>query len=148
MKEIKWRAPEFHYYHKGPGWYWISVMAAIVLIGFALWQKNFLFAVFIVIAELVILNWAQRRPADTDFSLDDKGLVIGGRKVYSYDALAGFAVKDQELILKKKSKLNPYFKILISEYDAGRIKDFLAQHLPEIEYEESLIEHLARLLKF
>ena len=49
-KEIIWQAPEFRYRHKDESWYWLTIMATAVLFLISLWQKNFLFAIFAVIA--------------------------------------------------------------------------------------------------
>ena len=49
---IVWQIPEYEYRSKDVSWYWISLIAAIVLFAFAIWQKNFLFAIFVVIAFL------------------------------------------------------------------------------------------------
>jgi hypothetical protein len=148
MKEIRWRSPEFEHYEKGPTWYWLTIIITIILVAFSLWQRNFLFAVFIVIAALVIINWGKKTPREIEFKLDQRSLVIDANKVYPYEILAGFTIRDSELILRRKSRLNPYVKILIPERDRERIKSFLIQHLPEIEYEESLTDHISKLLKF
>ncbi|MDP3892652.1 hypothetical protein, partial [Nocardioides sp.] len=66
---IEWRAPEFYYREKGVSWYWLSIIAAIVILSVSVWQKNFLFAVFVVIAEILMLVWAGRKPREISFSL-------------------------------------------------------------------------------
>lgn len=154
-KEINWSAPEFEFITKGIGWYWLTIIVAIIMSALALWQENVLFVVFIVIAAILVLSWGKSQPKMIDFRLDENGLAIGEQKNYSYGELKGFTIRrgyvDSELVeivFQKKSKLSPYVKILASGQDADAIKEFLIQHLSEIEYEESLIEHIARILRF
>ena len=73
---IKWQAPEFEYRPKDVSWYWLSLMAAIALIALAVWQKNFLFAIFIALAWLVITSLANRFPTIWEFKIDEKGLSV------------------------------------------------------------------------
>lgn len=153
QKEIVWTAPEFHYHHKSASWYWKLIGAAIVLAFISIWMKNFLFAVFIVIAAGTAMVWARRYPKHLDFKIDLKGVHIEKMKSYSYEELAGFAVKSGfgqlgELILQKKSKLDPYVKINIHNEDADEIKGFLKNRLEEIEYTDSLSDAISDMLKF
>ena len=148
MKEIRWTAPEFHYHEKGPSWYWLSVIIAIVVAGLAIFLNNFLFAIFVVMAEVMMLFWARQRPRELEFYLDERGLVINGRKFYPYEAFMGFASYGHEVIFQKKGRLASYVKVMAYPSDASRIKIFLSGRLPEIEYEESLFDHIFKLLRF
>ena len=155
-KELNWSAPEFKYYEKGTGWYWLSILAAGLIILIAFWQRNFLFAAFVVIAEVVFLKLGAQVPHPVNFRLTDVGLEIGGKKMYSYQDLIGFATRrvDQhedglsELILKRKHRLSTYVKVLYFTKHSEELRLFINKHLPEIEYEDSLVEHLSKLLRF
>src|SRR3989344_6396423 len=138
-KEIKWSAPEFHYYEKDIIWYWLVLIVPLILVVIALWQKNFLFAVFLIVAALLTITWARRLPKTTDFTLSEKGLDIGGKKFYPYEGLVGFAIVsgDQdtgfdELIVKTKGQLNTLIKIIIISAQGGAIKNLLSRFIPEI----------------
>ena len=156
MSGIKWMAPEFRHYQKDIGWYGLSLLLAIVIFAIALWQKNLLFGIFIIIAEVMILTWSRRLPKDMAFKLDEKGLEIDGNKFYPYENFGEFAIRslDQqkdrltEIILRKKSRFSPDLRVLVSTSEAEKIKDYLRKFLPEFEYEESLIDHLSKLLRF
>ena len=60
--EIEWQAPEYFHYQKDVSWYWLVLILGIVTIVFALWQKNFLFAVFVIIAEVLLFYWGRTQP--------------------------------------------------------------------------------------
>jgi len=146
MPEIKWRAPEYEYQPKDISWYWLVAITVIVLDAIALWQKNLLFAIFILIAAAVVIFWGRREPQQLEFKLGDKGLYID-KKFIAYDLLDGFAIKE-DLFLKKKSRLRPGLKILLPDSQKESVKKHLLPLLPEVEYRESLAETLAKLLKF
>ncbi len=152
-KKIIWTAPEFIYYEKSVGWYWVSIIIAAILVLVAFWLKNLLFAVFIVIAEITLVFWARRYPKSIEFSLTEKELLIGANKKYPINSFDGFHVKlnengFSELILRSKSKLTAYLKIMIFSKDAEEIKSLLQNHLEEIEYKESLSDTISNLLRF
>ncbi len=152
-KEIIWQAPEFKYQSKDISWYWLSIIAASILTLISLWQKNLLFAIFIIIAETMLIILAKEFPKNLQFKLDKKGIYIGKIKSYQYEELAGFHIiedmdKTGELILKTKNKLHPYIKILIVDKDIPEIKTFIKNHLEEINYEESLSDGISRIIGF
>lgn len=154
-KEINWSAPEFEFITKGVGWYWLTIIVAIIMSALALWQENVLFAVFVIIATILVLIWGRSHPKMIDFRINESGLAIGEQKNYSYGELKGFTIRQGyvdselvEIVFQKKNHLSPYIKILANGQDTEVIKEFLSQYLSQIEYEESLIEHIARLLKF
>lgn len=156
IKEIKWVAPEFEYFAKDITWHWLVVILGIIFIAIALWQKNFLFAIFVIISVLLILFWGKQKPRDVEFTLDEHGLDIEKKKFYPYHSFEGFSVrppitKDEEftdLVLKFKARFRPYFKICIKTKDTEKFKKYTNQYLPEIEYEESVADHIAKILRF
>ena len=153
MAEIIWHAPEFKYHDKDLHWYWLSIIGAGILFLIALWQRNFLFGIFVIIAELMVIIWAKEFPKNIRFKLNKKGLEIGKINFYSYEELAGFHIHEEEgefleLILKTNKRFHPYLKVLVDKDDSEEIKNFLKNHLPEIEYEEPVSEVISRIIGF
>jgi len=153
--EIRWSAPEYHYYDKGIAWYWLVIIAAIIIGTLALLQKNFLFIVFIAIASALGLFWGHRQPKTVNFILNQNGLDIDGKKFYAFESLVGFSLlpsyensEINELAIKTKEQINGWIKIIIASQRAEQISEFLKRNLQEIEYQESMAEHIARILKF
>jgi hypothetical protein len=157
-QEITWTASEYHFYRKGAGWYLLSLLAAIILFLIALWQKNLFFAIFVVIAEIVLIYWAKRLPQTLDFKINTKGVEIGDIKFYPYEELHGFCIQEitdstespgsAELILKTKTKIHPFVKINIPKKYAETAKNFLKKFVKEIEYEDSVSDIIDRLIRF
>lgn len=155
-KEVRWTAPEFEYFHKGNFWYWLTVLAAGLLIIVSLWQRNVLFAIFIFIAEILFLRLGSQIPQQLDFRLSDLGIELGNKKHYRYEELSGFVTKRldgheegaSELILKRKHRLSTNIKILFPTKIWEELRLFINKHLPELEHEESLVEHIGKIIKF
>jgi len=80
--EITWDAPEFEYREKEVSWYWLSIIAAALIIAFAVWDKDFLFGFFVVVAEILFIVWGNRVPHVITFTLTDSEIDIGGYKSY------------------------------------------------------------------
>ena len=87
---ITWQAPEFQYREKGVSWYWLSIIVVAAIIAFAIWQRNFLFGVFMVIAEILLIVWANAVPKVFDFSLTENDLAIGEAKNYRISLFESF----------------------------------------------------------
>src|SRR3989344_7985366 len=94
--EITLYAPEFKYHHKELGWYWLSIIVSGILFLISLWQKNLLFGIFVVIAELMVIIWAKEFPKNIRFKLSGRGLEIGKMKFYQYEELDGFHIHEEE----------------------------------------------------
>jgi hypothetical protein len=151
--EMQWEAPEFEYREKGVSWYWISIIVAAIVISFSVWQKNFLFGFFIVIAEMLFIVWGNRKPRMVHFSLNETAIVIDGAKHYFLKDLESFSVDElggewTELIFYSRAKLRTPLKLLLPQ---GHLEEFRAgikNILKEIPYEPTLIDSIEKLLRF
>jgi len=151
---IGWQAPEFYYKEKDVSWYWISAIIAIILLSASVWQKNFLFAFFIVIAEILILVWAGRKPRMLDFNINEKGLTIDGKKFYPYSTIGAFSVGENaggewdELAFRFNHGLRPLLKTRVPAKQSKEIEKALITVIPKTEFEESLLDILEKLTGF
>ena len=152
-KTISWRAAEYEHVKKGVFWYLLIIGTAVLILGAAFWQKNFFFAIFIIVAVIVLIFFGRAKPLVHDFRITEEGVGIGIKTFYDYDQLDGFAVSNRPgrldaIIIKKKSNFNPIIKIPIDSKLAIEVRDLLLQKLPELEYEESIIDIFSDWLGF
>jgi hypothetical protein len=126
-----------------------------IFLAIAIWQKNFLFAIFILIAEILILIWSNEKPKILKFKLNDEGLYIGENKFHNIKEMDAFSSTksvfpdfwDFKIHFKKYFSLE--LKLLIPEEFYEEIKSFLLQkNIKEKEYEESFFDIIQRLVKF
>lgn len=156
---ISWQAPEYDYRPKDISWKWISLIAAIILIAFAVWQKNPLFIFFVIIALFLINHFSGQFPKIWEFKISEKGIGIGlpdkkeTGKFYAFEDMESFDIhmageEYKELILKLKSKFTPYLKINIHIGDEEKIRNFLEKFIPREEYIQSMVDVLSHWIGF
>src|SRR3989338_4657129 len=152
-ESAQWTESEFDYEPKGVSWYWISVIVCVALIFFGAVSKNFLFIVFVMIAEVLVLFWGNEKPRPTSFGIDASGLRID-RTFYPYSSLDWFALVEEEqkkeLIIARRSKILPPFHIAVDSADTlDQVRSVLKGKLREKkDYEDHLIDLLAKLFRF
>ncbi|MEK7187821.1 MAG: hypothetical protein AAB691_03170 [Patescibacteria group bacterium] len=151
---ISWEAPEFEHHEKDVLWAWGSIILAVVVLAFAIINRNFLFAIFIVIAEVLILTWGHREPRDLTFEIDEKNLVIAGRERHALRDLDHFGFIDLgeqhelvELGLVFK-KFRPIIRILVPRSSVKTVGDRLKLYGRKAEMEPTVVDIMERLLRF
>ncbi len=151
-KEISWKAAEYEYREKGPGWFFVVGVVALVLFIIALIGKNFIFAVFVLFAGVMLVSFGKKRPPIVKFHINNEGVGIGNT-FFEYRRLEEFAHRNRpghldEFILKKKTAMNPFVHIPIDSTLALEAKKMLKAKLPEVEHKESLVDVFAEWLGF
>ena len=151
--EINWEAPEFQYREKEVSWYWISIIVAAAIIAFAIWERNFLFGVFIVIAEILFISWGNEEPRVVLFKLTEHELSIGETKNYQLDLMESFSTNElteewTELVFSFKSKFKTPIMMIAPKTTLDDIRKNLKPLLREVPYEPSLIDSLEKIIGF
>ena len=149
----EWSAPEFEYRPKGVSWYWISIICAAAIIAFAIWEQNFLFGIFVVIAEILLIAWGNEIPATVNMTLTENDLSIGAAKHYETKLFENFSVDEQnddwaELFFTFKTKLRTPLKVMIPKAKIDEVRENLQTIMHEIEFEPSLLDSLEKIIGF
>lgn len=150
--EIRWEAPEFEERPKSSSWYSKTIIAALVLLGVAIWQENFLFGVFIVIAEILLLVWGTRKPPLIAFRLARTHLWIGA-KDYPIVELERFSVGVEDaglhaVTLHFRRHFRPTIRFFVPSKNIVSVETQLMALVPRIEHEESLLDALEKFFGF
>lgn len=150
--EIMWEAPEYVYHPKSLDWYWGVGIVSLALILIAIFTRNLLFAIFAAVAGFTVAIWGARKPKTIAITLGGNGITIETR-LYPYQELVSFWIHYNSPIIKEinvvtKSTFLPYLRIPIGNENPAEIRAFLTRFLPEKIQEESLIDIIARVLKF
>ncbi len=155
--EISWQAPEFEYHKKSVTWYWITIIVAVLLLAIVIWQKNFLFGVFIIIAEVLLIIWGSKEPEMIDFKLTAERFLIGKSKSYSYQEIENYAFDSPDhkewaiLVLKLKKTFRAKIKIRLPKTDLEKIRVAFqerASEALEVDFEHSFWDYLEDLVGF
>lgn len=153
--EIKWEAPEFENRTRDISWYWISIMIAAAIIAFAVWQRNFLFGIFIVIAEILVILWGNKTPGMIAFTLTERGVRIGLGKFHPFSEMENFSV-DKNLgdepwdtvVFRFHGKFKMPLMIKLPTEKLEEAEVIIKKVLEEIDYEPSFLDSLEKLIGF
>lgn len=154
MPTVYWQAPEFEYREKGPGWYWTSIICAVLLLGIAIWTHNFLFATFVVIAEILVIIWGNKEPSFVWFALSDKGLRINEKVFYPLSDILEFSFDEREgdewhvCIVHLNRRFKHVLHILVPDDQMEAIRGFLGERVVEIPHQDTLSDSIERFLGF
>lgn len=154
MQKIEWKAPEFEHRAKEVSWFWLTIIVAVLVLALAVWQKNFLFGFFVVVAEVLILSWGNAEPRQIDFVLTEKTLVVDGKKHYNLNELANFSVDELEhkdlvpIFIHFKQRFRGPLRVHVFKDKLQSVRDLLGTGVKEVDHEDSLIDSLEHLIRF
>lgn len=151
--EITWEAPEFEYREKDVSWYWITIIIAAIVIAFSVWEKNFLFGFFIIVAEVLVIAWGNQKPRSIEFAMREDGIAIGTHKFHVFKEFESWSVEAinaewVELGFNFRAKLKTPLKLIAPEHKLEEIRKNLKTTLREVEHQLSLIDAIEKLLRF
>ena len=151
MNGISWQTLEYRHREHAKDWYWAVGIITIAATVTALILKDFLFALFILIAAFAMVAIAGRKPRMVSFEINDKG-VIADRLFYSYDGIESFWVEKMEnhseLLLKLNRDFMPQLIVPLGDLDPEEIREFLLNHLHEVEQHEQILHKFMDYLGF
>ena len=151
---FRWQGREYAFEERGPDWYWalgiVSAAAAVTCILFA----NYLLALVILVgAATVGLQAAKHRRTHT-FTIFEEGLAIDDN-LYLFEDMRDFGILEYldpaqppALSIKTNHILSPHLLVPIHDYDPIDIYEYISQHLPEGNHEETLLDRIVAFLRF
>lgn len=151
-EKIVWEAPEFVYHQKTSTWYWVSILLALSCLAYAIFTQNFLFMVFIVIAEILLVIWSRELPHMVEFAVQEDGIRVGEKDFYPFKELGSFSVHEHahgsELILRRKKSMTQFLKIPLVDGEIGKVETYLQKKLQQKDHEDSLVDSIFHLTRF
>ena len=153
-RNIAWKIPEYEKHEKNRNWYIIAAVIALALITYAIFTRNYLFALIIVIIAFIIITRDSQDPLVVIFSLESTGVRLG-QSFYSYDTFKDFSVvfrpndNIKGLYLNFKNTLRPHLSIPLKEASPVEVRNYLLRFLVEdLERNDApLSEGLSKVLK-
>ena len=153
-ENISWPVPEYDKHEKGGGWYIFYSLIAFLLILYSFLSGNFLFAVIIIIAAIVIVLRDGQEPDFVKISLTEEGVIVG-KKFYDYDEFKNFSIvykpklEIKNLYFEFSNSLKPRLSIPLKKMNPLLIRKSLLRYLPEDldRTDRPLSEELGKLFK-
>ena len=150
---VEWTAPEFEYREKDVSWYWVTIIVAACIIAFAVWERNFLFGFFIVVAEILVIFWGNQFPREVSFSLTDENIKVGTERSHSLKEFESWSADEMnddwyEVAFNFRARLRTPLVFIMPREKLEEIRKNLKTILREVEHETTLIEAIEKLLRF
>lgn len=163
---LRWQVPEYRRPERSRAWYIAAAIFIVVCLFFSFfairsWQlvflgysSNFLFALILIIAAIIMIINESRPTLMVDVELGPEGVKIGS-SFYDYDDLKNFAVlykpkqSLKNLYFEFKGSLRPRLSLPLRRQDALVVRNFLIRYLDE-DLERTmppLSEQLTKLLR-
>ncbi len=131
--------------------YFLILAAMTLLLIFSIWESDFLFGIFIILATGTILYLSTRRAPTIHFELTEHELVIENETRHDYNHLAYFDVysfspDDVELFFVFKKRARAMLRVPIWRGDKDPIVAFLQTKVPQHPIEPSLLDILSKIV--
>ncbi|HNZ86332.1 MAG TPA: hypothetical protein PLD95_01420 [bacterium] len=150
---LSWHFPEFEKPERTMTWYIVLFVGAAILVLWAMIEKNFLFAVIIVMSVIIILLLNRKEPVELNINIMEAGIQIG-KKFYMYKEMKNFFVIYEPpqvsmvfIILKNRAK--PRISIPLNGQNPVKVRDLLLNFVEEDldKDDEPGSDYLIRALK-
>lgn len=130
-----WESPEYDRYERGKRWYVIMSIVAVLMVAYAIWTANFLFAFIILIAAIILVLTGNEKPKKILVQIGHNGIVRNGDFV-SFDEMENFAIVYQPphirvLYIEPKSFFKPRLRVYLGEQDPVAIREHLRDYVQE-----------------
>lgn len=140
IEKIEWSAPEYKHEEKSMDFLWAIGLVTLIACGLAIWTKNYVFAIFLLISGASLILFSIRHPQEVIFSIETTGLTMGKDK-YIWKDIKGFNIKKENgyavLLVELNKYFLPVYTIPLPIDKIPDVKESLLKIIPNIELEES-----------
>jgi hypothetical protein len=140
VKETKkpvfhWQFAETGNKEKNKKHYLIAMLVLAAFLIFAIFDKNFLFIVFLILTMLIITLEHKRKPLIVDFYIFEDGIKISD-KFYTWQDIKNFRIVYEPPQVKNiyfdfKGMLIPSISLPLEDEDPIKIREFLKKYISE-----------------
>lgn len=148
-----WETPAHDHHERGARWYWGLGLITLVLVLYAVWTANFLFAFLILLGAIILVLAGNHEPKSVLVQIGHNGVVWDGWFL-PFDRVRHFAIVYQPpevklLYIQPKNYAQPRLRIELDTQDPLELRDHLKQYTHEdIDLQdEHASDMIARLLK-
>ena len=130
-----WETPAYERHERGPRWYIVMSVVALLLVGYAVWTSNFLFAFLILLAAIILILAGNEHPPTVLAQVGHNGIVWNGDYL-PFDRVGHFAIIYQPpevrvLYIQPRSAILPRLRIPLGDQDPLTLRNHLKQYVTE-----------------
>lgn len=150
---LEWQIDSFPHHQRSKRWYAIMASVGVLLVLYAIFTSNFLFAVLILMMAVVMLLTSFTQPKRLDVVITSTGVIVGDM-YYDYLSIKNFSLvydppEVKNLYLDFHSITHPLLSVPLEDTDPNRVREALLPFCLENlnRTEETLTDVLQRLYK-
>jgi hypothetical protein len=149
-----WNVTDFEKHARSVSWYIGFGIMGIILLVYAIWTINYLFAIIIIVTAFIVYVQERSEPVNLKVMITTKGVKIGKKEI-SYKDISMFWILYDPPHVKKlyfsfKNVMSTELMVPLGSQNPLKIRDILLQFLEEdvAKEEEPLSEVFGRVAKF
>ncbi len=155
---ISWSVVTHEHKEHTTDWYWAVGLLALISIIASIYFMNILLAIILVVGVSSLFILSVRGPREHDVTIHARGVEIDGT-LYRYPSIQSFWVSIEHpevehhmgprvrLFLTTSGYINPRIMVPLDHIShAEEVREYLLNHLDEVEQEPHFAEHIAELL--
>ena len=150
-RAVNFLAPEFVYYKKGAGWYFVIGIFGLATLAIAIWQRMWLMAVVIFLATIVFFQYSKHKPKSKKCHISEKEIIIDDKK-FPISQFKSFSIYLDEsvshLFLERVGKLQSSIWLNVKNKDLKRVTGVLLKLLPLKEHHYRFMANFNRWFRF
>ena len=150
---LSWETWEFPPHDRSRRWYIIVSIIGVLLIVYAIFAENYLFAIIVLMMGVILFVNNLRHPDRINVHITNLGVVVG-EEFYQYQDLKDFSVvynppHAKILYIDFNSVWRPLLAIPLEDVDPNLVRDYLLQYVFENlnREDEGLTDYLSRVYK-
>lgn len=148
-----WSFPEYDHPKRSNVWYFFAIAITLALLIYSILSANFLFALIIVLAGIIIVFSSRKEPLTVYLKITEDGLELG-ESFYSYKDIKNFWIiyeppEVKNLYFDFNGITKPRLSIPLEKENPVKIRQTLLDYLEEDLTKESepLSDYLSKTLK-
>lgn len=150
---LRWNFKEFKKPKRTKIWWITASIISTLMIIYALFTANFLFALIILITGILLINEHRRSPRKLECNITNNGIAVG-KKFWNYKELKNYWIaynppNVMNLYILPKNPFDPRVAVYLGNINPLQVRKILNKYMEEdLEREdEPTSEALSRLLK-
>lgn len=149
---VSWSASEFIAFQKSGGWYMLVILGVVALAGLVfLFTQDYFSAGAIVVAGLLFVIFAGRKPRVLNYSIDSGGIAIGAKK-YQFKDFRSFSLIEEthmrSVMLTPLKRFMPAISMYFEPADEQKITEALSGYLPYEDRKQDPVDKVMQRLRF
>jgi hypothetical protein len=132
---LEWSIAEYEQHFRPTAWYVIMTIVGSLLVGYAIFTDNFMFAIIVVLFAIILFLQSHQKPIVVPFRITELGIIINNR-LYQYSELKDFYIVYQPpeikmLFIETQGTFRPRLRIPLIDMNPNEVRDLLLEFLEE-----------------